>query len=183
MVSLGGLLPEVAKNETKCVTLNTEEYGLAPGKYEFHEMYCMENQCDCRRAMIRVYGPGRQLHATLSYGWESRSFYWKWFPDEDFIENVMGANLYELQPQGNNSERVLELFKSLIRSDASYTERIKRHYFQLKRAVEKENEKVMPVSIKTRKKVGRNDSCPCGSGIKFKKCCLDDYTESMLRGM
>lgn len=23
-----------------------------------------------------------------------------------------------------------------------------------------------------RKKVGRNDPCPCGSGLKFKKCCL-----------
>lgn len=22
------------------------------------------------------------------------------------------------------------------------------------------------------KRVGRNDPCPCGSGIKFKKCCL-----------
>lgn len=22
-------------------------------------------------------------------------------------------------------------------------------------------------------KVGRNDPCPCGSGKKFKKCCLD----------
>ena len=21
-------------------------------------------------------------------------------------------------------------------------------------------------------KVGRNDPCPCGSGIKYKKCCL-----------
>ena len=25
---------------------------------------------------------------------------------------------------------------------------------------------------KKRKKIGRNDPCPCGSGIKFKKCCL-----------
>ena len=23
-----------------------------------------------------------------------------------------------------------------------------------------------------RKRVGRNDPCPCGSGKKFKKCCL-----------
>ena len=23
-----------------------------------------------------------------------------------------------------------------------------------------------------RVKVGRNETCPCGSGIKFKKCCL-----------
>ena len=22
-------------------------------------------------------------------------------------------------------------------------------------------------------KVGRNDLCPCGSGLKYKKCCLD----------
>jgi len=21
-------------------------------------------------------------------------------------------------------------------------------------------------------KIGRNDQCPCGSGLKFKKCCL-----------
>ncbi|MBX2968281.1 MAG: SEC-C domain-containing protein [Cyclobacteriaceae bacterium] len=27
------------------------------------------------------------------------------------------------------------------------------------------------------KKVGRNDPCPCGSGKKFKKCCLDIYGE------
>ena len=25
---------------------------------------------------------------------------------------------------------------------------------------------------KTRPKAGRNDLCPCGSGRKFKKCCL-----------
>lgn len=26
-------------------------------------------------------------------------------------------------------------------------------------------------------KVGRNDSCPCGSGLKFKKCCLKKYEQ------
>lgn len=25
----------------------------------------------------------------------------------------------------------------------------------------------------TMTKVGRNDPCPCGSGTKYKKCCLD----------
>ncbi len=29
-------------------------------------------------------------------------------------------------------------------------------------------------SSKTRKKVGRNEKCPCGSGKKYKKCCLND---------
>ncbi|MCL6477247.1 MAG: SEC-C domain-containing protein [Peptococcaceae bacterium] len=44
-------------------------------------------------------------------------------------------------------------------------------------AREKSNLKPLPVNmtevidIKTRRKVGRNDPCPCGSGKKFKKCC------------
>ena len=27
-------------------------------------------------------------------------------------------------------------------------------------------------------KIGRNDPCPCGSGKKYKKCCLDRPTPS-----
>jgi hypothetical protein len=30
----------------------------------------------------------------------------------------------------------------------------------------------VPVSISVGADVGRNDSCPCGSGKKYKKCCL-----------
>jgi len=29
-----------------------------------------------------------------------------------------------------------------------------------------------PRQLRT-KKIGRNDLCPCGSGKKFKKCCLE----------
>ena len=28
------------------------------------------------------------------------------------------------------------------------------------------------VSMK-REKIGRNQMCPCGSGVKFKKCCIN----------
>jgi len=31
------------------------------------------------------------------------------------------------------------------------------------------------------RKVGRNDPCPCGSGLKYKKCCLDKSGSSFLR--
>lgn len=27
--------------------------------------------------------------------------------------------------------------------------------------------------VRTEPKIGRNDPCPCGSGKKYKKCCLD----------
>ena len=26
--------------------------------------------------------------------------------------------------------------------------------------------------VRLGKKVGRNEKCPCGSGLKYKKCCL-----------
>ncbi|RKJ69043.1 zinc chelation protein SecC, partial [Butyricicoccus sp. 1XD8-22] len=29
----------------------------------------------------------------------------------------------------------------------------------------------LPLRVISRGKVGRNDPCPCGSGLKFKKCC------------
>jgi SWIM/SEC-C metal-binding protein len=32
-----------------------------------------------------------------------------------------------------------------------------------------------PATIEAKPKVGRNDPCPCGSGLKFKKCCLKKY--------
>jgi hypothetical protein len=32
------------------------------------------------------------------------------------------------------------------------------------------------------KNVGRNDPCPCGSGKKFKKCCLDAHRDAQFRG-
>ncbi|MBU5428438.1 SEC-C domain-containing protein [Tissierella pigra] len=32
--------------------------------------------------------------------------------------------------------------------------------------------------MNTRQKIGRNDPCPCGSGKKYKKCCLGkDYNQ------
>lgn len=30
------------------------------------------------------------------------------------------------------------------------------------------------IDFKTKQKIGRNDPCPCGSGKKFKKCCLSN---------
>ena len=29
-------------------------------------------------------------------------------------------------------------------------------------------------------KIGRNEKCPCGSGKKFKKCCIEDYDREYL---
>lgn len=37
---------------------------------------------------------------------------------------------------------------------------------------EERNDKVIDFAERKKKKIGRNDPCPCGSGKKYKKCCL-----------
>jgi len=38
------------------------------------------------------------------------------------------------------------------------------------------------IPIRGEPKIGRNDPCPCGSGLKFKKCCLKKYEKKNQRG-
>lgn len=37
------------------------------------------------------------------------------------------------------------------------------------------------VTKMNRTKIGRNDPCPCGSGRKYKKCCMRKYRDARLQ--
>lgn len=68
---------------------------------------------------------------------------------------------YEL-PSG---EKVREVF-------AGYESKV-----QLKAAMDKRRTEVEAEGGKVvkREKIGRNDPCPCGSGSKFKRCCINKF--------
>ena len=36
---------------------------------------------------------------------------------------------------------------------------------------------------KKKNKIGRNDPCPCGSDLKFKKCCMRKYRDARLEAI
>lgn len=46
-------------------------------------------------------------------------------------------------------------------------------YKTLKKVYHQDMVKVLTKPFKKRQKIGRNDPCPCGSGEKFKNCCMD----------
>ncbi len=54
-------------------------------------------------------------------------------------------------------EKIIGANQELIPEDKPYLKLMGHHPTPVQRA---------------RRKVGRNETCPCGSGIKFKKCCL-----------
>lgn len=170
----GAVFPEIAAKETRSVTLQHPCEGIPAGTYSFLEMFCTDPSCDCRRAMIRVVNENAKTEAFLSYGWENRQFYVDWMGSDEMIDDIPGINVYPMQQQGPYYLEILKLFQHVIQADPSYATRIQKHY-QISKKHQLEEVSTgskVPVSIKTGKKIGRNDPCPCGSGKKAKKCCL-----------
>jgi len=71
---------------------------------------------------------------------------------------------------GEHYWRETEVTRQMIAND----------FFALYRGLRKElnrsDQPVLPLSFFSAapaRKVGRNDPCPCGSGKKYKKCCLN----------
>jgi hypothetical protein len=102
----------------------------------------------CNRDPISVAGPRLQHHCELRKYSERSN---RWFgicihPSDESLR--FGVNLdYKWEPSAS-----LELKTQHLASGESLTESL--------------------ASIGRRRKVGRNDPCPCGSGKKHKKCCM-----------
>ncbi|MCP4138456.1 MAG: hypothetical protein GY754_46290 [bacterium] len=66
----------------------------------------------------------------------------------------------EMEPGTNDEERIDSLFLLTM------------IFIMKMNIIRKEEFKKNMGSGKSTKDPGRNDPCPCGSGLKFKKCCL-----------
>ncbi len=75
-----------------------------------------------------------------------------------------------------------EEFEEILNSDSNYTRSIldirsRLNYFERMTKDHRELEKEMYSSdtiVRAEPKTHRNDPCPCGSGLKYKKCCLNE---------
>jgi len=114
------------------------EGGPVPaGKYNFLELYCDDEACDCRRVIIRVIleSPEREIIASINYGWEEPEFYATWMGSEAEEDEMTGAILDPLLPQSRHSSFFLRFFSEMILRDPAYEERLKRHYAMFKAAL------------------------------------------------
>ena len=168
---------EIAEKETKAITaINDPE--LPKGTYSLFESYCDEAGCDCRRVFFNVYSERRnEIVAVIAYGWEDSKFYADWFGDNDpqIIEELKGPILNLASFQSELAPILLDSVKKYVLKDKYYIERIKRHYHMSKDLIEKEhrNETLIQSDKKVKIKTGRNAPCPCGSGKKYKLCCMN----------
>ncbi len=166
--------PELAKRETRAITVLRTQDDPPPGSYALIESYCPDPACDCRRVMLNVICkelPERGYLTTISYGFDR---------DDD----MAGPFLDPLNPQSERSEALLQLVTDVVLSDGRYLERLEEHYHLVKQAAADfqhpayvliQDELHWAQGLVTgppRERVARNAPCPCGSGKKYKQCCM-----------
>jgi hypothetical protein len=131
--------PEIAKSETRTVTVMREDDVVPKGSYGLLEMYCDDVNCDCRRVFLEVYDweQGKDV-AFIAYGWESKEFYRRWLKMDDpqVIRELQGPVLNDGSPQSKYAPAVLKLVKEAVLSDPAYIDRLKRHYQIFKEKVD-----------------------------------------------
>lgn len=168
-VPFRSLFRKIADDEMRNIFVG-DERGNVAYSYAFVEAFCDEYGCDCRRALLMVldHASGRQV-ATLGYGWASADYYrsqFSFLTDEE-AHQMTGLSLEPMALQSEISTKILALAQENLATDVGYLERIERHYAMFRASIDARStpQRVAP-------KAGRNEQCPCGSGRKFKKCCL-----------
>jgi hypothetical protein len=181
LTSFFDTFPELITKEFRNIFIDNHPV-IPDGNYAFAEFYCHRVKCDCRKVMIHVVtSEPDKTWAIINYGWESEKFYKKWFanPEEkdDYYKLMSGVSLDPF-PNGAIANELLKIFKTILKKDKAYAKRMEDHYWKMKNYVKNKQKNInKKAALENRlsqpdKKLGRNDPCHCGSGKKFKKCCL-----------
>ena len=172
------LFREIAEQETRSVKV-TNDPDLPDDSYGVLEAYCNDPGCDCRRVFFNILASNqKKVLAVIAFGWESDAFYAKWMgtTNKQLIKEMQGPILNLASPQSKYAAKLLGLINNVVLQDKSYIERLERHYNLFRQEIDKglqsaESNQNNVISLSP--KVGRNSPCPCGSGKKYKKCCLE----------
>jgi len=170
------IFPEIGERETRVIHIFKDDR-VPCDSYALMEYYCPEpeSDCDCRKADITVINQRGETFARLSCGWEEQTFYSNYFSEG--ADSLPDPCYAPLQPQSKYAWFFLEILQSLWTHDANYKARVKRHYEMIKQEANKKDLLRLygpeAIARKSERVAGRNDPCVCGSGIKYKKCCVD----------
>ena len=145
---------------------------LPQGVYAFLESYCCNPKCDCREVKIEIvkqsamnlgyFETTDKPFATLQYAWESS------LSDEN---PILKEDAY--QSEWANAAR--QVFIDYVEADPNYNEEVSIRFLMMKLKQDpekKHTKKEKPLVMSNTHKLGRNAPCFCGSGKKYKKCCL-----------
>ena len=190
--------PELAERETRTITIFEPHDDLPPGTYALIESYCPDPACECRRVMLNVMSeesPQRGYLASISYGFDRDEELAGPFLDGLNPQSEYAESLLELVSDWVLRDprylRRLERHYQLVKQAAADPSHPAYHEIQQVLADEEEElPQIRPPEKRVGghqngpfetwgghqngplRVVGRNDPCPCGSGKKYKHCCM-----------
>ena len=123
LIPFARLFPEQAAAETRTLTTRRSP-GLPDDEYAVTESYCPDPSCECRRVMLNVVGRrrvNRGFLASISFGFDRGG-------------EMAGPFLDPLNPQSRHAGMLLDLVANQALADPAYSQRLERHYQQVKEA-------------------------------------------------
>ena len=87
---------------------------------------------------------------------------------EDWLRTALSGGSLEGRPRPEVARRGLEIAEAIVAIRDYFREGDWREAFE----EEGDDPEIPRPYVRPGPKVGRNESCPCGSGRKYKKCCL-----------
>jgi hypothetical protein len=131
------------------------KFEIGEDKYEVRDWYCMNPTCGCTKAVLHFY-KGENYDAVFSIDYNYQT---KRYEEIEVFEKGIDTKPLIDELKKTNQERI-NLFTPL-------------RHDKLKKLFRKSNKSsiIAPNNIiSPYKGISRNDLCPCGSGLKFKKC-------------
>lgn len=149
MVSFSDILPYA---EYRSIVLNGN-------LYELNEEYCVKYKCGCSEIVVVLMEENETESLNELMGFPMVFF--------DYETGKMRTEV-----SGGKSDAFFEQLAEELKS-GDYPAWFRKRHDRLKSLyrIYKQRNAQQKLTVSTQK-VGRNDPCPCGSGKKYKKCCL-----------
>ncbi len=100
----------------------------------------------------------------------------------DLISEETVTTVFTFEPVAVDEEKLAHrwIINQILKEEFNTDKAIKEHLQQLaqQEASEKQEEEEKGVTVVKGERIGRNEPCPCGSGKKYKKCCILKHTQS-----
>lgn len=141
--SFDGLFPDQAHEDRCYLSLLEGEPQELVGTYGVSDLYCQDPHCNCQKVSLVIFDEKGKIHATIAYGWKSKTFYRKWGLDATTIQSLTEGFLDPWAQQSPHAELFLETFFT-IKRDPGFIARLKRRYTLFKETIAADPSLIIP---------------------------------------
>jgi len=135
LTNFGFKYPDLAKEETRVVTILSDDEEIQKWEYHIQEMYCTDKKCDCRKVNFNIIWPNNEIY-YLDYGFESFQYYMEWWIwDKKLAKELSWLSVNTYTWNALESKKMFDTMKWVLQ-DKIYIDRLKKHYKLMKEDVD-----------------------------------------------